>query len=615
LSWHLPFVLVLSMSGQGGTSGTRRAAAVGGGTDAAPAIGPADSPEMAELRRQLEAMILEKEDAERRAKFERKEKEDAERRAKFEREEKEREREEKEREREEKERERAGREEAERREKMEREEKERERELGKNEWIAKMQGAWPPDIGRLGKVIFAPSSTSHVNPDHEPAKLIRAVVQFVDRDFRYAEKANGQFNAALSTHAVTTEGDVVPFVNGAIRDVIAALGLNLYLNIESKFDNVKPDSWVLRTRFGHPVGVVEVKKPPKHKEDPLEADKVFGEVFDALRVLRDRWGVRPAIAILSTGWEWRLLWWDGEKEWAAMKVSRPSGDALEEEDARELGASQIIAWDNGARRNCEYAGTRFMYSYEVHPVVDLIAGALCVMERSAPEIPDGDPFLNADERAFAILKTERQADWVKGAGSSGADWSWDQMPGRKVVHMIVVSPLGSGRDGSAFLVGHLTSKTVGVLKWAKARDDLDPPRTCEDVARQEAANWAAAYGHGTFSGVRCGRWDGGHAVLLPYLKPLEPADRQAALDDNSVADALTAMAKRRFCHDDVKWSHVARRVRWEKREGGVPSSLVHHGGIVLIDLAGGRAIPDGETWDSVLWVKNCLKYLGETMNE
>jgi hypothetical protein len=74
--------------------------------------------------------------------------------------------------------------------------------------------------------------------------------------------------------------------------------------------------------------------------------------------------------------------------------------------------------------------------------------------------------------------------------------------------------------------------------------------------------------------LRCGRWDGGHAVLLPYLKPLEPADRQAALDDNSVADALTVMAKRRFCHDDVKWSHAARRVRWEKAgKGGVPSSL------------------------------------------
>jgi hypothetical protein len=82
----------------------------------------------------------------------------------------------------------------------------------------------------------------------------------------------------------------------------------------------KSDIWVVKTKSGVPIAVIEVKQPGLNK---LSNRKVPGQVFDYMSNLRNYFRQCEVFGIVTTLDEWRVVWLPDTDTFAASEDMEP----------------------------------------------------------------------------------------------------------------------------------------------------------------------------------------------------------------------------------------------------------------------------------------------------
>ena len=103
-----------------------------------------------------------------------------------------------------------------------------------------------------------------------------------------------------------TEDSIKSFCTLVLDDAIDALSLNQNLSVapELSIFGERSDLWIMKNG-AIPIGLVEVKRPSE--KDVMNHTWVFGQVHGYLQVLKNFYGIKHPIALLSTYTEWRVL--------------------------------------------------------------------------------------------------------------------------------------------------------------------------------------------------------------------------------------------------------------------------------------------------------------------
>jgi hypothetical protein len=128
-----------------------------------------------------------------------------------------------------------------------------------------------------------------------------------------------------NSHIVySNEAEIVSYIRPILRDVLVCLKISqddIYLSLESDLLANKSDIWVVRTKSGVPIAVIEVKQPGEGKK--LSNPRVLGQVFDYLASLRNSFGQCEVFGILTTLQEWRVCWLPDTDDFAASSCESP----------------------------------------------------------------------------------------------------------------------------------------------------------------------------------------------------------------------------------------------------------------------------------------------------
>jgi hypothetical protein len=120
----------------------------------------------------------------------------------------------------------------------------------------------------------------------------------------------------------SNEAELGDFIRAILRDVFNGLGMRqlLSLSYETALGPDKGNVWVVRTKSGVPISVIEAKLPSPGK---LSNDKLLGQVFDYLSNLRNNFGQCEVFGILTTLEHWRVCWLPDSDSFAASIEKNP----------------------------------------------------------------------------------------------------------------------------------------------------------------------------------------------------------------------------------------------------------------------------------------------------
>ena len=153
-------------------------------------------------------------------------------------------------------------------------------------------------------------SSSSVPDNH--AAVVQKRAFFKPKDGLSMEKSWTWEKAASLPRPISTESDTVALVKDVMEDAIVASKMQFGLSGENKMDDKRPDILVIRKDGGMPVGVIEVKKPPRTNEKGDVDARIFGELYDYMMFLRSTYHMTPVYGLLTTYSEWYVCWLDGD---------------------------------------------------------------------------------------------------------------------------------------------------------------------------------------------------------------------------------------------------------------------------------------------------------------
>jgi hypothetical protein len=122
--------------------------------------------------------------------------------------------------------------------------------------------------------------------------------------------------SSILTHSqlpYATEYDIQRHCTGVLEDVIRCsieLSNCVELLNELVIASSRSDIWVVVTRNGIPVGVIEIKKPREKGGgvDPMESQTNKGQLLSYMYRLRHYFGIREVFGIISTYEGWQICW-------------------------------------------------------------------------------------------------------------------------------------------------------------------------------------------------------------------------------------------------------------------------------------------------------------------
>jgi len=382
-------------------------------------------------------------------------------------------------------------------------------------------------------VHVASSTKSSENKNREPAKLRLGTFKVLkdaplDRD-QPATIWIASNRGELATWG--SEADVKRQVRTVIQDAIAASDLieqlQCYEELRLGVKGEQSDIWIVRSRSGCPVGVIEVKRPGAAI---MESEYVHGQIFDYMKRLQSFFGLKVVFGIVSTYKQWRVCWLSGCSEEIAKAESLENiGETtLREESPR----------DKGERILC---GTQ-VYKYDDRDLPILITSTLHKMNNAS---------------LFGFLpKNKRPRIWLKEEG-----WTWigeqeiveneDKMPSRQVRNFVLLEDFGSGRDGRVWKACSLKGE-VCVIKFALPRSVNETIDDRKERLEKECQYWHDVWGE---TKARVIPLAGDYALVMPFAKLMERNEKD--LDEGGrVRTAIEAMANKGLCHNDLRWRHV-----------------------------------------------------------
>lgn len=192
---------------------------------------------------------------------------------------------------------------------------EKEQAIGKTLWT----DGFPRIVCRLSPK----TKKGHVPKDSEHAKAELRELAFCYDKLDCPERSASLVWMAVQHHdhdgeelhyvnEDTTHDHVMEVIRDIVRQVLKVPGfdtLQLEVFRNPHINRLKPDLWVV-TRFGMPVGAIEVKMPEIGNEAssfPLDEPNVYGQMYDYLVLLRNMHNV-SGFGILTTYRHWRICW-------------------------------------------------------------------------------------------------------------------------------------------------------------------------------------------------------------------------------------------------------------------------------------------------------------------
>jgi hypothetical protein len=336
----------------------------------------------------------------------------------------------------------------------------------------------PPMLPKLRATLSA--SESAVNRNHQP--VITDVYPIGKIRIAYAfrlrfdeSRVLGRLRDGSGAHHNSTEAEVSGFVEDAVLDVLAALRLPFVsTRKEIELSSIRCDIWFIYAN-GHPIGVMQIKKPPKGNEvSPVNDPQVFGQLYDYLGLIRSFYGLRKVFGIVSTYNEWKFGWLPDCRDAActtgkALVSTRTSENALDE---RRMDVSRV---------------------YELHDP-ELFSTLATVMTRMHAYAGDGIPVWSP-RRSVLSLRACQDALWQWTKIPSTIQLSLT-MPHSSTRNFMILGRCGAGSEGSCFLAASSSgclcavklygSSQFGLFekcKDRKATPQLDPDS--EHIVREE----------------------------------------------------------------------------------------------------------------------------------
>jgi hypothetical protein len=164
-----------------------------------------------------------------------------------------------------------------------------------------------PSLGAHSISDSPPSLATHKNITGFISNIIELPI-----DFRIANES-AHIPSIIWAEAATVSGltwaneeGIKRYVISVLKDCCNLSGFELECHAEIGLLNLRPDVYVV-TKFGDPVGVVEVKRPSACDEFTLADNNVLGQAALYLDLLRQR-GVQHAFCIITTYNSWRVVW-------------------------------------------------------------------------------------------------------------------------------------------------------------------------------------------------------------------------------------------------------------------------------------------------------------------
>eukprot|EP00980_Cylindrotheca_fusiformis_P005958 scaffold1264_cov73-Cylindrotheca_fusiformis.AAC.2 len=123
---------------------------------------------------------------------------------------------------------------------------------------------------------------------------------------------------------------------------------------------------------------------------------------------------------------------------------------------------------------------------------------------------------------------------------------------KSVRPVYVIAPVALGGSSDVCLAASKDGKgCYCVVKFLIGNDDV----TAHNLARKELANWKVAQQPG-LPECKTAPVPNGICLILPYLRPIPPTERETLLNNNTMKKALERFAKdTKHIHSDVKWHH------------------------------------------------------------
>ena len=219
------------------------------------------------------------------------------------------------------------------------------------------------------------------------------------------------------------EAEIESFVRLIIVDALLYLGIDTQVSlhyqetlvsaVEGVRKELKSDIWVVKTKSGVPIAVIEVKQPGY---DKLNNKKVLGQVFDYMSNLRNSFGQCEVFGIVTTLEQWRVAWFPDTDEFAASGSGDPtvyedlqSQFPVESTLGRDLHVSAVYKWDS--KKTLPLIATVLLKSMtSQHRVVALLSS----------------------NKAYIVL---RELDWI-----------WSTIPGDNITNVYLTLPVNPPTD-------------------------------------------------------------------------------------------------------------------------------------------------------------------------
>jgi hypothetical protein len=419
----------------------------------------------------------------------------------------------------------------------------------------------------------------------------------------FGSALSGPLDEDTSEVRIESEAKLASLVIAYLSHLLYATGLmkKFMITQESGKMGLRPDMYVLSTKEGNPVGVVEVKKPNMSssgeeppKGTPISEMGVLVQMNDYLMLLKTMHGVDHPIGILTTLAESRVCWlgslpdiaavWKGEGEYGIVKKSLSNVPRNNKSDCTNvMNISSVVSIKEHA-----------------NILNQVVASALFAMSLCTTS-PSRNPFELSGQVFVKITPKSRSLMWSPNrVFKKPKGLVLPKRPKANCDNLVLLKSLGVGAHGYTWLAAS-DSGALCVLKFQHPKPGEDDEEG-EDI-RKELAVWRKVHPN---LKVKVQTWRKQFALIMPYLAQATKVDSASIRDGvdakeketlEAVEVELNNFASNNIEHLDVKWANIG---FYRTKKGELKAVLIDHAAV----KDWGKA-----TWNREVWVKKCMEML------
>lgn len=425
----------------------------------------------------------------------------------------------------------------------------------------------------IAQVITHPN-ISIPTSNHIACEAIKSNFVFLKEECAFADQKEIELVGSKLFHQtkeyhVRNEKELKSVFKLLLTDLIALCGLNgsLSYHEEAGLTNFYPD-FILVTQRGQPKGVIEIKTP-NSKIFSQPENKVYGQIYDYMTLLKEVHNLKQVFGILSSYAETIIVWLDNNNNLVNADTVSNINQAKENEIALKK-ENPLLVLPEVLQKKPEKKDIKDSQVEELDRIIyrsDIIkqddkdfARKLCSviqkMYRCEVNTETGSPSRNYVELAEGSFRWIHLKEEVVPKYSSLISISDETF---KCTKILLLQSLGGGADGKCWLALNYSTTEVLVLKFFK-----DPEKV-----HQEHRIWKDVWDINT-SILKLNR---ANCLAMPFFKSSTDDDWSNHEFLNLVKLACERFAEAKYIHKDL----VRRHVMKYKENGQLK--------IVFIDLA------------------------------